>query len=213
MDIGGSYGFMGIIAAKLGYNVYSVDNFEFFPKGTNKVLQEHIWAKYNIEMLSIDLMAPNMKLSLDDDVVDVVLFLAVIEHLPNTSRYIFQQISRVLKKSGVLILDTPNDGSLISRLSFLLKGVCQCNTLQDFFYSDIPYTGHHRCYAMKELVYMVNSCNLKILKKEQFDLVEQTGDHAFSFRKRVHKNLVNVIRVIGHVNPSLRNYNWLMAEK
>lgn len=52
---------------------------------------------------------------------DYILFLEVIEHLYNPD-FVIEQIKRVLKPSGVLIISTPNILNLGSRLRFLFEG-------------------------------------------------------------------------------------------
>lgn len=56
----------------------------------------------------------------EHDLYDMVLFLEVIEHLVDTDTAI-QQIRRLLKPDGVLVLSTPNLASWFNRL-FLLVG-------------------------------------------------------------------------------------------
>ena len=60
-------------------------------------------------------------LPLPESSFDYVLFLEVIEHLYNPN-FVIEQVSRVLKPSGVLILSTPNILNLGSRLRFLFEG-------------------------------------------------------------------------------------------
>ena len=66
---------------------------------------------------------------------DVVVASEVIEHVENPWQFV-RSIDKILKKDGVAILTTPNTGSVISRLVFLLKG-----NLFQFEESDLAY-GH-----------------------------------------------------------------------
>jgi len=68
---------------------------------------------------------------------DYVIFLEVIEHLYNP-HFVIEQISRVLKPSGVLILSTPNILNLGSRLRFLFEGSF------DFFHE--PILDYHKVF-------------------------------------------------------------------
>lgn len=63
----------------------------------------------------------NATLPFSDKSFDYVLFLEVIEHLYNPL-FVIEQISRVLKPQGVLILSTPNILNISSRLRFLFEG-------------------------------------------------------------------------------------------
>jgi len=63
--------------------------------------------------LKIDLQKPY---PIGDSSADLVIFSETIEHLPN-QLFLFQQVARILKPSGRLILTTPNTSSLRSRFA------------------------------------------------------------------------------------------------
>jgi len=65
-----------------------------------------------------DLNAP--KLPFKDSSFDVILLIEVIEHVDNPSR-LLDEIHRILKKNGTLIMSTPNVENWQSRLHFLFQ--------------------------------------------------------------------------------------------
>lgn len=71
---------------------------------------------------------------------DYVIFLEVIEHLYNPN-FVIDQISRVLKPSGFLILSTPNILNLGSRFRFLFEGSF------DFFRE--PILDYHKVFPVE----------------------------------------------------------------
>jgi len=66
---------------------------------------------------------------------DIVIASEVIEHVENPWAFI-KSIKRVLKKNGAALISTPNTGSVLSRLNFLLTG-----NPHQFEESDLSY-GH-----------------------------------------------------------------------
>jgi ubiquinone/menaquinone biosynthesis C-methylase UbiE len=56
-----------------------------------------------------------------DSTFDMVLLSEVIEHVENPN-YVINDIHRILKKGGVLIINTPNIHTLVGKLNFLLRG-------------------------------------------------------------------------------------------
>jgi len=63
----------------------------------------------------------NYELPFEDNSFDVVLLIEVIEHVRNPA-LLLDEIYRILKNGGVLILSTPNVENLQSRLHFLFQG-------------------------------------------------------------------------------------------
>ena len=62
----------------------------------------------------------NQDLPVGDGVADVVVSIETIEHLENP-RALFRELVRALRPGGLLLVTTPNQLSLLSKLSFVLK--------------------------------------------------------------------------------------------
>lgn len=62
------------------------------------------------------------RLPFDDQSFDYVVFLEIIEHLRNPYSVV-QELNRILKPQGQLVLSTPNILNLKSRIRFLVEGV------------------------------------------------------------------------------------------
>lgn len=63
----------------------------------------------------------NVKWPLADASLDFAFALEVIEHVENP-RFFFRELARVTKRGGKAFLSTPNNHSLSSKLTFLLRG-------------------------------------------------------------------------------------------
>jgi 2-polyprenyl-3-methyl-5-hydroxy-6-metoxy-1,4-benzoquinol methylase len=68
------------------------------------------------------------RILLADEVADVVTALETIEHVENP-RELFRELVRLLRPGGWLLITTPNQLSLLSKLTLLLKN--QFNAFQD----------------------------------------------------------------------------------
>jgi SAM-dependent methyltransferase len=150
LDIGGHLGILASLFSELGYKVTNIDSSKHFsPTLYNNALR--YMKEKQVDFLDIDLMSPGLKFPIQDDQIDVVVFQAVIEHLPHSPRLILNEISRVLKKDGTLIICTPNGGTTGVRWKILKNGSWPYWDLRGFYDSDIPFLGHHRLYSINDL--------------------------------------------------------------
>jgi len=62
----------------------------------------------------------NQRLPVEDGAADVVASIETIEHLENP-RALFRELVRALRPGGLLLATTPNQLSVLSKLSFVLK--------------------------------------------------------------------------------------------
>lgn len=97
-----------------------------------------------------------------DNEFEVITAGEIIEHLYDTSAFL-QEIRRVLKKNGTLVLSTPNIASLGRRL-FLLLGI---NPLIETELSP-EAAGHVRYFTQKSLISLLN--------KNGFTVTQKTSD-------------------------------------
>jgi 2-polyprenyl-3-methyl-5-hydroxy-6-metoxy-1,4-benzoquinol methylase len=96
------------IACGEGYGSYLMANDAFSVTGIdiNSIVIEKAREKYKRSNLQF-LQGPADKIPVEDHVFDIVVSFETIEHLEN-HQLIFNEIKRVLKPEGVLIISTPN---------------------------------------------------------------------------------------------------------
>lgn len=107
LDFGAGHGAFSKILFDKGYQVVACDKFP------------EIFQFDQIECHHADL---TKKLSYEDNSFDIVIAIEVMEHIFNHDMF-FQEISRILKPGGQLIITTPNILSLKSRMRFLFSGI------------------------------------------------------------------------------------------
>lgn len=91
---------------------------------------------------------------------DLVLGIEVIEHVENPWEYL-RSLKRLTKYRGWIIVSTPNITSWYSRVQFFFFG-----RFHQFGDGDRHY-GHINPIAADELRYIVEKCNMKIVKIEE----------------------------------------------
>lgn len=86
---------------------------------------------------------------------DFAFSLEVIEHVENP-RHFMREMRRILKPGGHLFLTTPNNHSLTSILTFILKG-------QHRFFQNPSYPAHITALLQIDILRIVQECNLEPL--------------------------------------------------
>jgi 2-polyprenyl-3-methyl-5-hydroxy-6-metoxy-1,4-benzoquinol methylase len=94
------------------------------------------------------------QLSLADDYADVVASVETIEHLENP-RAFMRQLARVVKPGGVVIVSTPNQLSLLSKLTLVVKN--QFNAFQE---APGLYPAHLTALLEIDLLRIARECGL-----------------------------------------------------
>lgn len=132
-----------------------------------KFLSSKIKIGYGLDKNILELKEKNLyfscqditeSLPLENERFEIVLLLAVLEHLVNPIS-LFKEIKRILKTEGLLILTTPTPKSqgLLEFLAFKLKLISQKEIKE-----------HKHYYSQRELIDLLRENDLKILKMESF---------------------------------------------
>jgi len=152
LDLGCYYGFLGQLFLKNGNEVWGVD---IAKEALKKAAALGLKTKYaDVEK----------EIPFDSESFDVVVAAEIIEHLKDTDRFL-EEIHRVLRPNGFLVLTTSNFLSLGRRLFYLLGK----NAYHEASYTFPPHPAGHLRYFSKDLL-------LSFLKYHQFEIVSFTSD-------------------------------------
>ncbi len=123
----------------------------------------------DVEFRTVDL--DTNALPFDDGEVDVVLAVEVIEHLENPRRFL-RELTRSVRPGGWVVVTTPNQVSLLSKATLLLKN--QFNAFQEG-----DYPAHITALLPADLRRIAAECGLRevSIAFSERDRLQGTGRH------------------------------------
>ena len=142
LDIGCSPAFFLATLRRIGYNVRGLD--------INPSKEKEFIKKEKLKIKKCDI--EKQKFPYSSESFDRVILTEVFEHLYVNPLFTLEEIKRVLKKTGIFILTTPNGYSIKRIAKFLIgKGLGE-NPFYEFNkLNGVGYRGHIREYSAKEL--------------------------------------------------------------
>jgi 2-polyprenyl-3-methyl-5-hydroxy-6-metoxy-1,4-benzoquinol methylase len=141
-DVGGGWGELTHTMAGRAERVYLLD---YSPPAADAV-------PANCVPLQADL---NNRWPLADEAVDFALSTEVIEHVENP-RHFLREMKRVTKQGGFLFVSTPNNHSLTSKVTFLLRG-------QHRLFQEVSYPAHITPILQCDFERMAGELGLKVV--------------------------------------------------
>ena len=187
LDVGAGGGVIPLVFRKMGFDVYAVDTWnEYDEKYDNGMgIQEDIIERLEdagIHLKYCDVLKEPLPFA--DDSFDMILLLDVIEHL-NAPKKCLQELKRVLRKDGYLVITTPNLATLKNRICVLLGRSNHVGL--ECWYNNVPFFGHIREYTVDEVKQMLawegftivtsklsNCLQLPVVKKIKSNPIEAT---------------------------------------
>ena len=180
LEVGSLFGFFSSVLKDLGNDVTAFDRYNDFNGALDNFCLDMKNQKINVIHSS--------KVKEDKDFeklekFDVILCMAVIEHIPHTPKYFLEKLRSKLKNGGVLILDTPNLTRLENRIN-LNNDITTFQNIHSQFNTDIPWEGHHREFTMNELIYILEELKFVNIYNKRFDY------HIFG-KDRINQNEIH----------------------
>ena len=201
VDVGIGWGMFPFLLDKLGMNV---NGLEWGGIGSKEELeQKHpgikVYACYY----------EKEKWPLQDNSADIVTHLDLIEHVHPPWQFMFQEIMRILKPDGILIIATPNFASLRKRL-WLLSGQHPVGQLGLFFKSD-PFIEHIRELTVNEVS--------QLLKWSGFEIISANCiNHLYYYRyaqatTMIRKIILKTYKLLTSLKNDLKDTVVVVARK
>ena len=161
LDIGAHEGFFCEALVKLGYASFAID--------LKSHVDESIWTKLGVEWRQCHIEAE--PIPFPNDYFTGVYMGQLLEHFTYSPRKPFQEIRRILKPGGLLVVDVPNVGEWHNYYR-LLRGK---NILWDYkkhyldyepdFYKGRPYFDrHNREFTARELKTLAETCQFEVVR-------------------------------------------------
>lgn len=170
LDVGIGRGITAMVLRRMGLWVAGVDTWaahtqELEDTFGNKSEMLKTLTDQGIELAVCDIEKEN--LPFQDGSFDLVFFTDVIEHLHNPPQKPLEEIRRVLKVGGLLVLTTPNVVNLRNRMSFLLGRSIHSDFIAWFGKSGgerTEFFGHSREYTLSEIKEMFRQLDFAVIK-------------------------------------------------
>jgi len=172
LEIGATPGQFTAMLVDAGYRVSAID---LFPEE-----RAALWRSLGVEIQFCNL--DEQPLPFASGRFDAVIFSEVIEHLAGSPLPALREMVRVLRPGGRLILTTPNQLYLKSRLRTLLDIVLgrPFEPFSEFqrsmqLHGPQRYYNHSRLYTMQELGWLLQQAGLHIATARYVDAWERVG--------------------------------------
>jgi 2-polyprenyl-3-methyl-5-hydroxy-6-metoxy-1,4-benzoquinol methylase len=145
-DLGCFVPYLPLALSRLGYHAKIVDKYALFPEPFKRAIH-HLAEAARIEVLDLDILQDDFAPLKDND---VVLLMAVVEHLNGSPRQLMEKTRSIITPGGFLLFEVPNIAELSKRLRMLL-GRSPLGDYRTFLDSDYPFMGHNREMTISEV--------------------------------------------------------------
>lgn len=165
LEIGSFFGSFSLALQRLGYRVTAVDRYDEF-KGK---FDAHVGL---MEAAGVEVVRATRET--EGELIealpqfDVVMAMAVIEHIPHTPKAFLQRLLAKLKPGGLLALDTPNLTRFWNR-QWMAEGKTIFQALDQQFECEPPWEGHHREFTADEMRWMLERVGCQDVGLKLFD--------------------------------------------
>ena len=209
LEVGYGTGGDLITLSRMGYNCYGID--------TSRVAYNRL---KEIKKLQIFLQDGRCTKFMDED-FDLVFHQGLMEHFKNPNSLISEN-RRILKKSGILIIDVPHKWNLFTlyksvlmilhkwyggwETSYSANSLTKLIVRNGFKVLDIQYRGIFP-HQLAKLIYPKKISNVKI--KRIFDLVPFRHLHQIVHFMYTRFRIVNVIISYNIIVIAQKNENWI----
>jgi len=186
-DLGCFIPYLPIALAFLGYKVRIADRYALYGDPFRKAIQDAVRGR-SIELVDLDILRDDFAVLGQND---IVLLMAVVEHLNGTPRHLLEKIHGIVRPEGHFVFEVPNIAEFVKRLGMLL-GVSPLGDYRDFYDSAYPHIGHNREMTVDEVLYMLERSRFVV---EHLECYDYSVEPVRSFRGRLALLLKRVLPV------------------
>ncbi len=156
-DLGAFIPYFPLVLSSLGYDVTIVDTYTLYGPRFESTIRQ-IAEKKAIKVIDLNI--------LDDDFTplghpDIVLLMAVVEHLNGSPHVLMQKIHKMMAPGGYLVFDVPNIAEFTKRIA-VLQGQSPLGDYRTYFDSAYPYMGHNREMTVSEVRLLMDMSGFRI---------------------------------------------------
>jgi SAM-dependent methyltransferase len=163
-DIGCFIPYLPVALSLLGYEVRIADRYELYGGGFKDSILE-LSQRHRLSLFDLDIVRDYIGILGKSD---IVLLMAVVEHLHGTPRFLFKKVQGLLKEGGIFLFEVPNIAAINKRFRMLFGG-SPLPDYNDYFESSYPFTGHSREMTVAEVRYLFHQAGFRIKHLECYD--------------------------------------------
>ncbi len=149
-DLGCFIPYLPLALARLGYRTRIVDKYALFRERFRRAIYR-LADSAGIEVFDLDILQDNFAPLQQND---VVLLMAVVEHLNGSPRHLMEKVRSIIAPGGFLIFEVPNIVELSKRLRMLL-GRSPLVEYRAYLDSEYPFMGHNREMTVAEVRHLL----------------------------------------------------------
>jgi len=166
LDLGSGAGVIPLVMARAGLSVTAVDTWDEYVEEMDNLMGSFAqfaarfdrhgvrWAKHDIARAPLPFSAHSF---------DLISLFAVLEHLPRP-RNVFEEVRRLLRPGGIVLLTLPNVANLRNRLRLALGRSPHADSIATWFQP--AFSGHYREMTMQEVREALGSFGFCVLAAE-----------------------------------------------
>ena len=164
-DLGCFIPYMSIALARLGWKVAAADRYSLYGEVLRRTIFD-LGQREGFDVVDVDIMRDDSMASLGER--DLVLLMAVVEHLNGSPRQVLANIWRLLPPEGMLLFEVPNIAELSKRIR-LLRGKSPLPLYSSYLASSYPFEGHNREMTVAEVKYLLLEMAFHVQRVDCFD--------------------------------------------
>lgn len=133
------------------------------------------------------------RIPLDNDLFDAIIFNELFEHLRINPIVVFREVSRVLRRDGILLLSTPNLRSLKRIINFIIYNHTgptirnPAGIYEEYVkLEEIHHMGHVRVYTSQEIIQFLERMGFHV------DAIIYRG----SFQRRIDRLIIKIFPIL-----------------
>lgn len=158
LDLGAFFGNFALCLKRLGYEVVIAEVYEYYQNAFDQL--KLFLENEGLKVLNLDCTAV-LSLENFNEKYDVVLCLAILEHLAESPKRLMSNIQSFLSSDGAALIEVPNIAYWPNRIK-LLMGRSILPSIGSIYVSQSPFMGHYHEYTAKEVKLLAKLAGFKI---------------------------------------------------